>query len=98
MFLPLPKPGITRKYVLIFAALVGGALLGKGLVQQFFSYQDQRSSLAGVEREKAETAAESIEQFINDISLQVRGVANASRGTGSIGTTSRRTDYLRLLG
>ena len=44
-------------------ALVGGALLASGLIEIYFSYQENQRALVKVEREKAFAAAETIERL-----------------------------------
>jgi len=85
------------KYVLICVTLVGGALLTSGLVQMAFSYQENRASLAQIQREKADNAASKIEQFLLDVERQVGAIALAPTLPGTNAIDERRTEYLRLL-
>jgi DNA-binding response OmpR family regulator len=55
---------LVRKYVVVFTGLVSGALLASGLIEIYFSYQDHKTALAALQREKALAAALRIEQFI----------------------------------
>ena len=55
-----PRGRLFRKYVGVFVLLVGGALLASGLIELYFSYQEQRNALADFHREKAAAAASTI--------------------------------------
>lgn len=48
---------LFRKYALVLAILVGGAVLATGAIQMSFLYEGERRSIALVEREKAAAAA-----------------------------------------
>ena len=52
------------KYVIVIVVLVGGALLASGLVEIYFSYQENKAALVALQREKALGAASRIEVFI----------------------------------
>ena len=91
------KSQIFRKYAGLFVFLVTGALLTSGAVELFFGYQEQRSSLAEIERERAASAALTIEQFIDGIVQQLRGAANNPQPTDAIGLERRRLYFLGLL-
>src|SRR6187402_1278774 len=49
---------LFRKYVVVFVVLVSGALLTSGLIEIYFSYQEQRAALVQIQREKADGAAQ----------------------------------------
>jgi signal transduction histidine kinase/HAMP domain-containing protein len=44
---------LFRKYVALFTLLVSGALLVSGVVEIYFSYQENKTALLGLQREKA---------------------------------------------
>ncbi|MBI2996834.1 MAG: HAMP domain-containing protein, partial [Deltaproteobacteria bacterium] len=90
-----PKGRLFRKYVVLFASLVSGALLASGLIEIYFSYQDHKTALVAVQREKAMAAASRIEQFIKEIERQVGLASQTQIGTG-IALEERRLEYLRL--
>jgi hypothetical protein len=48
-----PRSRLFRKFVLLFVALVGGALLASGTLNLWFSYQENKTALARVQQEKA---------------------------------------------
>src|SRR4051794_6618717 len=87
---------LFRKYVVVFVVLVSGALLTSGLVEIYFSYQEQRAALGQIQREKASGAASRIEQSLPDVERQVDAVAQ----TPPLSATpldERRDEYVRLL-
>lgn len=86
---------LFRKYVVVFTGLVSGALLASGLVEIYFSYQDHKTALVAVQREKALAAALRIEQFIKEIERQVALASQPQIGAGIL-PEERRLEYLRL--
>ena len=66
-----PRGRLLRKYAVILAALVAGALVASGGVQIWFAYGEQRDALLHIQREKAAAAAAAIEQFIAGIEGQL---------------------------
>ena len=91
------KSRLFRKYAGVFVVLVTGALLTSGAVELFVGYQERRSSLAEFERERAASAALTIEQFIDGIVRQVQGAADNPQPTDATGLERRRLYYLGLL-
>ncbi len=92
-----PRGHLFRKYVLLFVTLVSGALLTSGLVEIYFSYQENKTALVRVQREKALAAASKIEQFIKEIERQISWTIQPQWGARSAALEQRRFDYLRLL-
>jgi two-component system, NtrC family, sensor kinase len=90
-----PKGRLFRKYVILFACLVSGALLASGLIEIYFSYQDHKTALVAVQREKALAAASKIEQFIKEIERQV-GLASQPQIGARMAPEERRLEYFRL--
>ena len=66
-----PRGRLFLKYVVLFVSLVSGALLASGLIEIYFSFQENKAALVGIQREKALAAAAKIEQFIKEIERQV---------------------------
>ncbi len=62
---------LFRKYVALFLAVVGLALVPNGLVSIWFSYQELKVRLIRIQSEQAKAAAEKIGQFIKEIEGQV---------------------------
>jgi signal transduction histidine kinase len=85
------------KYVVLFVTLVSGALVTSGLVEIYFSYQENKSALMRIQRKEAEAAASKIEQFINDIERQIGWTIQAQWSAHVESLEQRRFDYLRLL-
>jgi len=83
------------KYVVLFVAVVGLALVANGAFDVYFSYQEQKSSLVRIQREQAEAAAGKIGQFISEIESQVGWTTQLPWSSGTL--EQRRFDALRLL-
>jgi GAF domain-containing protein/sensor histidine kinase YesM len=83
------------KYVVLFVAVVGLALVINGAFDIYFSYKEQKTSLIRVQREQAEAAASKIGQFINEIQSQVGWTTQLPWSAGTL--EQRRFDALRLL-
>ena len=92
-----PKHRLFWKYAVTLTVLVGGALIVSGLIDLLFAYSDTRSTPAEFQREKATSAAATIEQFLDDIEWQVQQAAKTPRVASSTRLELRRPDYLRLL-
>src|SRR3972149_408400 len=92
-----PRGPLFRKYVVLFVSLVSGALVTSGLVEIYFSYQENKTALGRIQREKAQAAASKIEQFIKEIERQIGWTTQAQWGARSMALDQRRFDYLRLL-
>ena len=85
------------KYVVLFLVLVSGGLVTSALVEIYFSYQENKTALVRLQREKAEAAAAKIEQFIKEIERQIGWTAQPVWGAQAGAVDQRRFDYLRLL-
>ena len=85
------------KYVVLFVFLVSGALVTSAFVEIYFSYQENKTALVRIQREKAEAAASKIEQFVKEIERQIGWTAQPVWGTRAGEVDQRRFDYLRLL-
>ena len=92
-----PRGRLFWKYVILFVALVSGALLTSGLLEIYFSYQENKATLVSLQREKALAAASRIEQFIREIESQIGWTTHAFLDTLTGAGTQRRFDCLRLL-
>src|SRR5262245_65253406 len=57
---------IVRRYFLIFAALVGGALVAGVVVEMLFRFQETHRNLEVVHRQMAELAALQIRNYVED--------------------------------
>jgi signal transduction histidine kinase len=92
-----PGGRLFRKYVIVFAGLVSGALLVSGLTEIYFSYRENREALVTLQREKALGVASRIEGFIKEIERQIGWTTQPQLGAASAAMYQRRVDYLRLL-
>jgi signal transduction histidine kinase len=84
------------KYVIVLLFLVSGALVTSGAVEIYFSYQENKTALVSVQREKAAAAASRIDQFIREIENQIGWTTHASFTAQTAALDQRRFDYLRL--
>ena len=84
------------KYVVVLVFLVSGALVTSGAVEIYFSYQENKTALVSVQREKAAAAASRIDQFTREIENQIGWTTHASFAPQSAALDQRRFDYLRL--
>jgi signal transduction histidine kinase len=99
---PVQAPPATRtrsrlfiKYVALFVAVVGVALLSNGIFEVFFYYREHKASLIRIQHEQAEAAAAKIGQFIKEIESQLGWTTQLPWSAGSM--QDRRFDALRLL-
>lgn len=92
---PRTRGSLFRKYVLLFASIVGAALLANGAVEVWFLYRDHTELLLRVQREQAEAAATKIGQFVKEIEGQLGWTTQLPWSAGAI--DQRRFDALRLL-
>ena len=63
------------KYAILIMALVGGTLIASGAVGLYFSYRENQDHLAALQAEKAQGAANRIEQYVLDIQQQLSWTA-----------------------
>jgi len=91
----VPRRRLFRKYALIFVALVGAALLINSGFDFWFSYQENKTALVRVQQEKAESAAQRIAEFVEEIKSQIGWTTHAQWAAGPL--DQRRQDYVRLL-
>jgi signal transduction histidine kinase len=92
-----PRGRLFRKYVIVFAGLVSGALLASGAIELYFSYYENREALIALQREKALGVAERIDAYIKEIERQISWTTQPQLGVPSAAMYQRRVDYLRLL-
>lgn len=62
---------LFAKYVALFVAVVGVALLSNGIFEVFFYYREHKAALIRIQHEQAEAAAAKISQFIKEIESQL---------------------------
>ena len=68
---PPARGRLFRKYVALFLAVVAVALVPNGLLDVWFSRQELKTLLVGIQSEQAKSAAEKIGQFIKEIEGQM---------------------------
>jgi HAMP domain-containing protein len=68
---PSVRGWLFRKYVVLFAAVVGAALLANGMIAIWLSYQEHKALLIRAQHEQAVAAALKIDRFIKDIESQI---------------------------
>jgi len=86
---------LFRKYLVPFVAVVLLALLSNGLIEIYFAFQESKSVLAQIQREKAAAAAVRIEGFVKEIERQMGWTTQPHLALAG-GLEQRRLDYLRL--
>jgi hypothetical protein len=59
------------KYVALFVAVVGVALLSNGIFEVIFYYREHKAALIRIQHEQAVAAAAKISQFIKEIESQL---------------------------
>jgi len=92
-----PRGHLFRKYVIIIAGLVSGALLASGAIEIYFSYYENREALVALQREKAIGVAARIDAYIKEIEQQISWTTQPQLGAAAAATYQRRVDNLRLL-
>src|SRR6201997_5380958 len=83
------------KYVALFVAVVGVALLSNGIFEVIFYYREHKAALIRIQHEQAVAAAAKISQFVKEIESQLGWTTQLPWSAGSI--EQRRFDALRLL-
>jgi GAF domain-containing protein/HAMP domain-containing protein len=83
------------KYVALFVAVVGVALLTNGIFEVFFYYREHKASLIRIQHEQAEAAAAKIGQFIKEIESQLGWTTQLPWSASAL--ENRRFDAERLL-
>jgi len=87
--------GLAFKLALAFIGLVSLVLIANGAVNMWLSYDEARRAAVEVQREKAQAAAERIEQFVIEVERQIGWTTHAQWSAGSV--DQRRYDFVRLL-
>ncbi|MEO5763846.1 MAG: HAMP domain-containing histidine kinase, partial [Casimicrobiaceae bacterium] len=90
-----PRRRLFTKYLWLILSLVTGTLLASGAIGLYFSYQEQKSSLASLQREKAVAAASRIDQYLRSIEQQLRFAALPQLDGAD--PELRRIEFLKLL-
>ncbi len=83
------------KYVALLITVVVLALVGNGVFEVWFSYQEHKSALIDIQHQQAQAAADKIEEFVTQIDSQVGWTTQLPWTDGTL--DQRRFDALRLL-
>jgi signal transduction histidine kinase len=86
---------LFRRYLLLMLFLVTMVLGVSSAIGLYFSYQENKSALASLEKEKAISAASRIEQYVQQISQQLSYASLAQLDASDL--EARRTEFWRLL-
>jgi signal transduction histidine kinase/CheY-like chemotaxis protein len=90
------RRGLMRKYVVLFGGLVCALFLATGLVDLYFSLDEQRSTVYRAERQQAVAAGERIKTYLTDINQQIEWAVPPQGVTGSTAFELREAGYERL--
>ncbi len=87
------------KYALLIIALVAGMVLASGAVSIYFSHRENQGHLVALQDEKAQGAANRIEQYVQGIEHQLSWTAlpRIDSSGGGDALEARRIEYLKLL-
>ncbi len=85
------------KYTLLIMSLVGGLLIASGAIGIYFSWRETEAHLVALQVEKAESAANRIEQYVLDIEHQMSWTALPRTDSEGNPLEQRRIEYLKLL-
>ena len=91
------RNSLFRKYMILFVVLISGALMASGLIEIYFSYQENKAALIRMQREKTFAATLKIRQFIEEHERRISWVARSPWVTSAVAPNQRRIEYLKLL-
>src|SRR5439155_1392823 len=91
-----PRGHLFRKYVIIIAGLVSGALLASGAIEIYFSYYENREALVALQREKAIGVAARIEAYIKEIEQQISWTTQPQLGPATPSSSTARACSSRI--
>ena len=92
-----PHRRLIWKYTAVVVGLVAAATISVGLTELYFTSQDIKRAVTRVERDKASSAALSIQQLTTGFLRQLDSVAQPTVGTGPAGLEERTQDFQRVL-
>ena len=85
-----PHRRLVWRYVAVVSVLVAAAIVSVGISEFYFSYEDSKRAVTEAETDKASSAAISIQQFIEELSGDLDGVAQQIPGD-TVGTERERS-------
>jgi len=86
---------LFRKYALIFSALVGLSLLLSGVLNIYFSYQENKQALILLQQEKAQAAAQRIGQYLTDLEHDIAATNEPKKGVAPLDQRITEIELLR---
>jgi class 3 adenylate cyclase len=92
-----PRSHLFRKYALLISTLVSGVLIVGGMVEIYFSYQENKAALLLIQQARAKAAATVISRFAKEIESQVGWTMHAAFLPNEEALEQRKLDFLRLL-
>ena len=87
--------GCFGKYVSLFVALLCVTLVGNGILEMWFSYQEGRTFLIRIQSEQAAAAAAKIGYFIKEIEGKIEWTTQLPFKPGDL--EERQVEAVRLL-
>ena len=91
------RRSLFRRYTFYLASLLSFALIASGGIGAWFAYQDARSLVDELQREKARNAALRIGQFIETVEQQMRAAAISGQTAQHADLEARQVALLKLL-
>jgi len=88
---------LFRKYALIFSALVGLSLLLSGVLNIYFSYQENKQALILLQQEKAQAAAQRIGQYLTDLEHDIAATNEPKKGVAPLDQRITEIELLRRI-
>jgi two-component system, NtrC family, sensor kinase len=79
-----PHHRLIWKYTAVVVTLVAAAIVSVGVTESYFTYQDSKRVVTGIEADKASSAAISIDQFIQEILGDLKSVAQPTVDPGGL--------------
>jgi len=92
---PVGRLTLGRKLALVFVGLVMAVLLANGGLGLWLSFVEAREAAVRVQQEKAQAAADRVEQFVTEIESQIGWTTRTEWSRVSL--EQRRYDFIRLL-
>ena len=73
-----PKGRLSRKYTFLIGLLVSLVLIAAGSLEMWFSYQETKSTLLRIQKEKALAASSVIDRFVKEVESQMGWTMHAA--------------------
>jgi signal transduction histidine kinase len=86
---------LAQRLTLAFLGLVAAVLLVNGTISMWFAYREATDAAVRVEQEKADAAADRVQQFITELEQQIGWTTRAD--WARVPMEQRRYDFIRLL-